>query len=629
MAIDVNCPECAEPMRFPDRAAGKVVRCPNCEAKVLIPDEPAMPQIAAAPSPSPGARASARPPAAARTPLTQPLVLASVAAVLVLGLFAGIVFSLSGWRQGEPAPQVARAADAKPKPASDLEEDVLLLDEDGKPIRQPKPKPEKPAETPVEKPAEKPGEKPAEKPAEKPVAEPPAPEKPEEPKPEPSPEPAPVDPEPEDAMPPVAPPADPAPSEPEPEPTPVPEPVPVPPAPPEQDHTKVDVIKLLPTPKPEPKPAPADPKAKSSGKEKSPGKSKTRPKRPQDEDQVPEVMAGPPDPACATCRGLGKVPFSPFRPYVAIEGMAAPKPDLLLPGRYCPKCQKGKDDKDGLEAEAARLKTGQEKHAAWEQKTTWQLVLVQTHLASIHAQLPPPEARNVGVAVEALAKHLEDVTGSLELCVTRPDDCELIILWEKQNYLRFLKLMEPEWGAGMGNNWALLPELAGSTVGPTSFFRQLEKGSPPPAHMAVSMLAKQQLARATGGRVPEWLREGFGAYGENAVLGKNLVHSIDYQIQNHQLNPDWSIEMRRLAATNQLRSWARMFILPLRDYGPPDYVTSFSMTAFLLRTEPQKFLDLVRALRDGKDSPTALAECYGKPVEQLQQAWLQWVVAPR
>jgi hypothetical protein len=72
-----------------------------------------------------------------------------------------------------------------------------------------------------------------------------------------------------------------------------------------------------------------------------------------------------------------------------------------------------------------------------------------------------------------------------------------------------------------------------------------------------------------------------------------------------------------------------MFKLELRDYLTPEYITTFSMVAFLLRSEPQKFLDFTRALAGGQEPPAALAASYGKPPEQLQDAWLKWLAAPR
>ena len=402
------------------------------------------------------------------------------------------------------------------------------------------------------------------------------------------------------------------------------------PAPPKaEDQTKVEVIEILPSPKPpEAKPEP-NPSGRKGDKPPR-RRPKARPKRPKPgEEAPPVVIVGPPDPNCPKCRGLGKVPLAPFKPYGHMEGMPPPKPEQAVFWRFCPKCQQGHDEQTLVDAEAARLKTAGQKHLRWEQKTTWQLVRVENHLVTIHAQLPPLEAQKAGMAVEMMAKHLQELTGSMELTVTRPDDYEMIVLWEKQNYAQFLRLMEPEWMPKAGNNWSIVKQVAGSTIGDTSFFRQMQAGSPPPAHMAVNMAGKQQMLRASSRRAPVWLREGFASYCENAVLGKNLVHAIDYEVSKLQLNPDWSIEMRRLAAFNKLKPWKSMFALELRDYQAPEYVTSFSMVAFLIRSQPVKFLNLVKAIGQGMQSEAALTEAYGKGVDKLQNDWLKWLAGRR
>jgi DNA-directed RNA polymerase subunit M/transcription elongation factor TFIIS len=38
MSISVSCPSCGKLLKAPDSAAGKLAKCPNCEAKVRIPE---------------------------------------------------------------------------------------------------------------------------------------------------------------------------------------------------------------------------------------------------------------------------------------------------------------------------------------------------------------------------------------------------------------------------------------------------------------------------------------------------------------------------------------------------------------------------------------------------------------
>lgn len=46
MAIEVNCPSCSKRLRAPDTAAGKRVRCPQCQTAVAVPPPAAPPPAA-------------------------------------------------------------------------------------------------------------------------------------------------------------------------------------------------------------------------------------------------------------------------------------------------------------------------------------------------------------------------------------------------------------------------------------------------------------------------------------------------------------------------------------------------------------------------------------------------------
>jgi len=339
--------------------------------------------------------------------------------------------------------------------------------------------------------------------------------------------------------------------------------------------------------------------------------------------------AGAPQADCPACRGLGIVPLKPLRPYVHVEGSPAPKPQNTIRCRYCPKCQPDRDPQTLVQAEAERLKTAGRKHLEWERKTGWNLVRVETHHVTIHAQLPPAEARRAAMAVEMMTAHLQQLTKSMELTPTRPDNCEIIILWEKANYLRFLKLMEPQWAAEAGKLWAMLPQMGGWTSGQTSFFYQVAGSDQPPAHMAVHLAASRQLLAATGHRAPTWLYEGFAAYCEYAVLRKNLVHSVHYSSGDVRIGPNWPWEIRRFAAAGRLRPWKDLLARDLADYQAVDYLSAYAIVAFLINTDPAGFLDFVRNVREGLDGRTALEKAYGKSVEQLQARWLRWLSGRR
>jgi hypothetical protein len=71
MPIRLSCPACDKPMQAPDAAAGKRVKCPNCQAVVAVPAASAAPVAPAAALPPPvppRAAAPAAPPAPAPAP---------------------------------------------------------------------------------------------------------------------------------------------------------------------------------------------------------------------------------------------------------------------------------------------------------------------------------------------------------------------------------------------------------------------------------------------------------------------------------------------------------------------------------------------------------------------------------
>ena len=62
-----------------------------------------------------------------------------------------------------------------------------------------------------------------------------------------------------------------------------------------------------------------------------------------------------------------------------------------------------------------------------------------------------------------------------------------------------------------------------------------------------------------------------------------------------------------------------------RVYDAIDYLSAYATAAFLIQTQPQKFLDLLRLLREGKAAEAALERAYGEPVEKLQAKWVRWI----
>ena len=59
MPIEVECPSCAAPIKAPDKLGGKIIKCPRCQERILLPipeaaSESESPENPAAPTPEPG-----------------------------------------------------------------------------------------------------------------------------------------------------------------------------------------------------------------------------------------------------------------------------------------------------------------------------------------------------------------------------------------------------------------------------------------------------------------------------------------------------------------------------------------------------------------------------------------------
>ena len=262
-------------------------------------------------------------------------------------------------------------------------------------------------------------------------------------------------------------------------------------------------------------------------------------------------------------------------------------------------------------------------HLDWEKKTSWQLVRAETRRATLHSQLPPNDTQRVALALEAMNQHVEGLTGSLELTGTTPANCNVIVLFQKPNYLQFVNLLKADPVSGPARqDWSLVGEVAGTWVKDTIFYRYSPDG-PPPEHQAVVLVAAFQLRTATNYKDPPWLNVGYSAYCENTTLKANRVNALEYALTNLQIDPDWSLAVRRLAAAGGLKPWNEMFPKLLRDYKAEDHLTAYAMVAFLIQYKPQKFLDFIKETKGGLGSAEALEKAYGEKVPELQQRWVK------
>lgn len=389
-----------------------------------------------------------------------------------------------------------------------------------------------------------------------------------------------------------------------------------------------------PVEKPEPeKPAPEIPAAEKPEPSKPaktpPEKSKpakAAPKTAAQKADAKKLAAKGPAPAtadCDVCRGRGLVPLKKPQPYVWMEGQPVPKGANAVREQYCPNCKPDADNAELAAAEDLRLKTAMDVHLDWEKKTSWQLVRAETRRATIHSQLPPNETQRVALAIEAMNQHIEGLTGSLELTNTTPANCNIIVLFQKPNYLQFVNLLKADPVLGPSRqDWSLVGEVAGSWVKDTIFYRYVPDG-PPPDHQAIALLSSFQIRTATGYKDPAWLNVGYATYCENATLKANRVTSLEYAINNLQIDPDWSQAVHRLAAAGGLKPWNDMFPKILRDYQAEDHLTAYAMVSFLIQYKPQKFLDFIKEIKGGLGAAEALEKAYGEKVPELQQRWVK------
>ena len=141
------------------------------------------------------------------------------------------------------------------------------------------------------------------------------------------------------------------------------------------------------------------------------------------------------------------------------------------------------------------------------------------------------------------------------------------------------------------------------------------------------MVGRRQLRIASDWKAPFWLVEGFGAYGDHAVHKVNRWYTV-YDVKQIPVG-DWLADARKLAAETKLRTWKQMMQRELRDWEHEDHVQTMAMVAFLLETEPAKFLDLARRLKSGDEEVEALEDAYRVKLDELEQRFTRWLLARR
>jgi hypothetical protein len=235
-------------------------------------------------------------------------------------------------------------------------------------------------------------------------------------------------------------------------------------------------------------------------------------------------------------------------------------------------------------------------------------------------------ARGVGQAIETLTLHLKRVTDSLLLASTHPDTLELMILWEKSAWDKFRKVMEKLYTLEqLGPGWtsAQLYNAYDHVNTPHTYETPKSINIRPPSCGAVFIIGRRQLRLAADWHAPFWLAEGFAAYCDNVVHKVNRWYSV-YDVKTIPTG-DWFVDAKKLAGESKLRPWNEMIKRELRDWEPPDHVQTMASAAFLLESEPTKFLKLLKRLRDREDQTTALEETYKGTLDELQERCVKWL----
>jgi hypothetical protein len=343
---------------------------------------------------------------------------------------------------------------------------------------------------------------------------------------------------------------------------------------------------------------------------------------------LPRLAAAEIDPDCPKCRGTGLVPLTRPKPFVFVEGAGPFQAKDAAHAEPCPACRP-KADRTSLveqateEHEAARLK-----HLEWEERLDGPLVHVETRHASIHTQHQPAQARRIGMAVESLTIHLQKTTGSLQLTPTRPGTYQQMLLVGEEAWTSFRTVMEklytPE---QLGQPWQPARQFTSYDFSdiPHSYIQPQRIRDLPPEYQAVKFAATRQMMLATNWKAPEWLWEGFGAYGQQAALNDVRISTV-YSSEKGPKTVYSFREARQQASQRKLRPWTDMLPRELRDFEAADYFQSLGMVSFLLDSEPVKFLHFLRLLKSGTLCQPALEEAYGKDLGGLQLACSRWLV---
>ncbi len=333
-------------------------------------------------------------------------------------------------------------------------------------------------------------------------------------------------------------------------------------------------------------------------------------------------FAGLPDPTCEVCRGRGMVPLDPPTQFVFYDELGDRDPKALAGCRHCPKCQADKDA-ELLNREAlARLPFIDQRHKYWQEVAARPIIRAQTPRITIFSQLSATETRRVAQSIAKATAHLESITRSLDLVQNNPDDCELVILATRNDYLRVIDKFE-ESGEFGGRDWTLARQLSGFTQN-SNLSVSFKASVPAPQH-AVNSAGMLLINRSTNYKGGDWLRVGFSAYLEYTIFKMNAVTWADYELTDFNIDNNWRLALRQLLTQRRIRPWDEMSSMQLRNYGAAEHISAFGMVRFLIETDRKGFLDFIQAISEGTETQAALESGYGVDLPTLEKRWTNWI----
>lgn len=335
----------------------------------------------------------------------------------------------------------------------------------------------------------------------------------------------------------------------------------------------------------------------------------------------------PPTTDCPVCFGRGRLPLKDARPFTWLEPAGTPKWDAVVDEQICPHCQTVTNP-EALVQEAEQLFLAALKsHRRWEELTGWKLTCAVTRHATLHSQLSVPQTRAAASALETLTLHLKRLTGSLGLTTTSPVTLELVLLLERSSWDAFRKVMETRFTQEqLGESWGPARELNAYDHFSVPHLYETHQTirSRPPSCGVTFIVARRQLNRATDWKAPFWLAEGFAAYGDYLVHKSNRWFTT---YAGERVPPgDWMAGSRKLVGESQHRDWTKFMRRDLRDWELGDHYQSMSMAAFLLASEPSKFLTFLRQLGAGVGQTQALESVFQCGLADVEERWVRWLL---